>query len=170
MAVIVETGAKVANSNSYVSRADYIAYAATFGVTIPDTSAADVELVTAAQYIDQHDNNLKGYKVSRDQSMSFPRVGVVIENWQWSSAEIPRQAIFCQMNFAMDVHAGRDLWNMPNNPNQTLAGFSVSGVYSETYATASAAGQKLTRTSTGDALLAQLLKMNGLSVVQLVRS
>ncbi len=170
MAVIVEDGTKVANSNSYVSRATYIAYALTLGVVILDATAADVELIKSALYIDEHESNLKGYRAARDQSMAFPRSGVVIENWYWSSVEIPRQVTLCQMNFAMDINAGRDLWNAPNNPNQTLQSFAVAGVYSESYATGSAAGQKLTRTSTGDALLSQLLKQNGLSAVQLVRA
>lgn len=170
MAVIVEDGSKVAGANSYVSRAAYIAYAATVGVTIPDTVASDVELIKAALYIDEHDNNLKGYRTARDQSMAFPRIGLLIESWYWSSSEIPRQVTLCQQNYAMDINAGRDLWNVPTNPNPVLSGFAVSGVYSESYATGAAAGQKLTRTSTGDALLAQLLKQNGLSAVQLVRA
>jgi hypothetical protein len=39
MALVVETGAQVANSNSYVTRAEYIAYAASIGVTITDAVA-----------------------------------------------------------------------------------------------------------------------------------
>ena len=40
MALIVEDGSQVSNSDSYVSRADYIAYAATLGTTITDADAA----------------------------------------------------------------------------------------------------------------------------------
>jgi len=171
MAVIVETGAGVANSNSYVSRADYIAYAATFGVTIADDTAADFQLVKAAQFIDEHEANMKGWRVARDQSMAFPRSGVVIEEWAWDSDEIPRQLELCQMSYALDINSGYDLWNRQVNPNLITTAERVEGAVSVQYAVNGGnTGQKATYTSKGDAFLAMLLKRNGLMSVQMVRA
>lgn len=170
MSLIVETGALVSGANSYVSRTDYITYAASFGVTIANDSAADVELLKAAQFIDQHEANLKGDKVTRDQSMGFPRTGIMIENWYWSSTEIPRNVILCQMQTALDIHAGFDPYNPAVNPNMIKKRARVEGAVDVTYAVSDGNGQKLSRTSTADALLNSLLNRSGLFNIALVRS
>jgi len=169
MAVTVETGAIVTDSDSYVSRADYIAYAATVGITITSDSTADVQLVKAAEYIDRHEDNLKGYTVTRAQSMAFTRYDLYIDGWSWTETEIPRQVILCQMIFALDINAGIDLYNRPQNPNLITKKEKVDIIEVE-YAVGEATGQKLSRSSTGDALLASLLNNNGLMSVSLVRS
>lgn len=169
MAVTVETGAIVTGADSYVSRADYITYAATLGVTIASAAAADIELVKAAQYIDQHEANLKGTKYTRGQPMAFPRDGVTIDGWYWTATEIPRQVILCQMAFALDVNAGRDLWNRGANPGLVATNKTVVGAVSVSYAVNPNA-QKLSRNSTADALLASLLKNSGLRMITAERS
>ena len=169
MALTVETGSQVTDSDSYVSRADYIAYAATIGTTIADAAAADVQLVKAAEYIDRHEDNLKGYLVTRDQSMAFPRYDLYIDGWTWLSTEIPRQVILCQMIFALDINAGIDLYNRPQNPNLITKKEKVDVIEVE-YAVSESTGQKLSKTSTGDALLNSLLNNSGLSSVSLVRA
>jgi len=169
MALTVETGAGISGADSYVSRADYIAYAATVGVTIADAAAADVELIKAAQFIDRHESNLQGYRTTRDQAMSFPRVGVIVDSWYWNSNEIPRQVILAQYAFALDVNAGIDLYNRPVNPNLIASEKRVEGAVSVKYAI-TGGDQKSSRTSTGDSLLASLLKRNGLYSVNLERA
>jgi hypothetical protein len=170
MALIVETGLVVANSNTYVSRADYITYAASLGVTIPNTDAADVQLIKAALFIGQHEANLKGFKVLRDQSMAFPRTGVVIDGWAWNYTEIPRNVILCQMQVALDINAGFDPWNPASNPNMIKKRSRVEGAVDVEYAVGDRTGQKLSRTSTADALLASLLNRSGLFSIELVRA
>lgn len=170
MAVIVEDGTGVTNSDSYVTRADYISYAAKVGVTIADAAAADVELIKAAEYIGRHEANLKGYRVNRDQSMAWPRYGVIIDEWSWTETEIPRQLILCQMAFALDVHNGIDLYNRPQNSGLVAKSKRVEGAVEVVYAVSDNNGQKLSQTSTGDALLASLLKNNGLMSVGLIRA
>ena len=166
MAVIVEAGSIVANSDSYVSRADYIAYAASVGVTVADDAAADVQLIKAAEYIDRHEDNLKGSTVERGQSMAFPRNSLFIDGWSWSSSEIPRQVTLCQMIFALDINAGDDLYNRPQNPNLITKSEEIAGAVSVEYAVGDNTGQKLSKNSTGDALLYSLLKSNGLTLVK----
>lgn len=166
MPLIIEDGSQVTSSDSYVSRADYIAYALTVGVTIADTDAADVQLVKAAEFIDRHEDNLKGYLVDRDQSMAFPRYDLYIDGWTWTETEIPRQVILCQMKFALDINAGIDLYNTPQNPNLITSKERVEGAISVEYAVGENTGQKLSRSSTGDALLFSLLNNNGLQLVR----
>jgi len=165
--MIVEDGSGVAGANSYSTRADYIAYAASLGATIADASAADVELVKAAEYIDKHEARLKGTRANRNQSMAFPRFGLVIDNWYWNANELPRQLLMCQWAFAIDIHNGVDLYNRPANPNLVARRQRVEGAVDVQFAVKDGADQKATFTSTGDALLNRLLKANGL---QLVRS
>jgi hypothetical protein len=165
MALIVEDGSQVTSSNSYVSRADYIAYALDRGVTIADTSAADVQLLKAAEFIDEHEDNLKGWRVTRDQSMSFPRNNLYIDNWYWSSTEIPRQVTLCQMAYALDINSGIDIYNPPQNPNLFTKREKIDVIEVE-YAVGDATGQKLSRTSTGESLLRSLLMNSGLQLVR----
>ena len=165
MAVTVEDGSGVANSDSYATRDEYIAYAAAVGTTIADAEAADQELITAARFIDQHEVNLKGYRVARDQSMAWPRNSVIIEGWAWGSDEIPRQLKLCQMAYALDVNAGDDLWNRGANPNLVARKEKVDVIDVE-YAVRDGEGQKSTKTSKGDTWLNMLLNRNGLTLVR----
>lgn len=169
MALTIETGSIVTGADSWVTRAEYIAYALKLGVTIADADAADVELVKAAQFIDAHEQNLKGYRVERDQPLSFPRHDVVIDDWYWSSTEIPRQVKLCQMALALDINADVDLYNKPVNPNTAVKREKVDAIEVE-YAVPESTGQKLSRSSRSDALLNSLLKRSGLVGLRMVRT
>jgi len=170
MALIIEDGSQVTDSNSYVSRADYITYANARGITIADTAVTDVQLLKAAEYIDRHEDNLKGYIVERDQSMAYPRYDLTIDGWYWGSDEIPRQVILCQLAFALDINSGVDLYNRPQNPNLITKSERIEGAIDIEYAVSENTGQKLSQTSTGDALLASLLNNSGLTSISLVRA
>ena len=165
MALVIEDGSQVTSADSYVSRADYIAYALTLGTVITDDVTADNQLVKAAEYIGRHEDNLKGERGTRDQALSFPRSGLYIDGWNWTSVEIPRQVILCQQAFALDINAGIDLYNRPQNPNMIAKSKRVEGAVTIAYAVGDSTGQKLSQTSTGDALLASLLNNNGLTVL-----
>lgn len=169
MALIVEDGSIVAGANSWVSRSDYIAFALSLGIVVPDTDAADVELIKGCQFIGQHEANLKGDKVQRDQSTAYPRTGVIIDGWDWSHTEIPRNAILCQMQTALDIRAGFDPWNPSVNPSLAKKRTRVEGAVDVTYAVSDSTGQKLSRTSTSDALLNSLLCNSGLFSIPLER-
>lgn len=165
MALIVEDGSIILNANSYVSRVDYIAYAASKGVTIADTEAADYELIKAAEFIDSHEPKLKGNRYSRDQSMAYPRTELYIEGWYWSYNEIPRNVILAQMSLAMDINSGSDLYNPETEKITTVE--KVEGAVEVHYA----APSKVVKTSiktVSNALLNSLMRNSGL--IQLVRS
>ena len=164
MAVVVENGSQVANSDSYVSRADYIAYAASIGVTIADDENADYQLIKAAEYIDSHEPNLKGTLVDRDQSMAFPRTDLFIEGWSWSSTEIPRQVILAQKMYALMLNDGEDLYNRDLNPNTAVQKERIEGAIEVVYQHGNVT-QNLSKNSKADAIMATLLRNNGLSMI-----
>jgi len=169
VAIVVEDGSIVTGANSYISRADYISWAASIGVTIASDTTADEELIKAASFIDQHEPNLQGTRTNRDNPMAFPRWGVFVNGWNWNSDEVPRQVILAQQAYALDIHNGIDLWNKGANANLIASEKRVEGAVSVKFAV-SGSDQKMTNTSTGDALLATLLKRSGLFSVDLRRA
>lgn len=168
MAIIVEDGSLVANANSYVTRAEFIAYAQGFGVAIPDTEASDAQLLKAAQFIDSHESRLKGTRSTRDQAMAYPRSDLMIEGYYWAQDEIPRQVLLCQLNVAMDINSGIDPYNPAPPDNRALRREKVDGAVDVEYFGNDKA-VKMSRTSSATALLSSLLRNNGLSVA-LVRA
>jgi hypothetical protein len=169
MSLVIEDGSIVEDANSYVTRAEFIAYAATFGVTIADAVEADQQLIVAAEFIASHEPQLKGSKVSRLQAMAFPREGVVLEGFEWYSDEIPRLVLLCQMALALEVNDGIDLYNPPPNPTRAKKSEKVDGAVEVEYFGNDAA-VKLSRASRADALLKSLLKNAGLTSLPLVRA
>jgi hypothetical protein len=168
MPLTIEDGTIVTGADSWITRAEYIAYAASKGVTIADDSKADAELVQAAEFIGAHEPNLKGDKVARNQPLAYPRKNLVLEGFEWKADEIPRQVILCQMALALDVHAGIDLYNPPPNPNRPAKSEKVDVI--ETSYFGKDGGMKMSRDSTATALLATLLKHSGLMSIPLVRA
>jgi hypothetical protein len=153
--LIIEDGTTVTNSDSYVTRADYIAHALWLGIVIPDTDAADVQLVGAAQFIESHEGNIKGDRLTRDQSLAWPRTGVEIEGWHWDSDEIPRQVLLAQMAIARDINAGVDLYNP--QPEKVTKREKIDGAVEVEYFGQNS-GVKLSSSSRARALLNSLLK------------
>ena len=168
MALVIETGSVVAGANSYVTRTEFITYAAGLGVTILNTDPADVMLIDAAEFIASHEDRLIGSKVSRAQEMAFPRSGVVIEGFAWDSDEIPRHVLLAQMALALEVNDGVDLYNPPTNPNRATKREKVEGAVEVEYFGIDAAA-KLSRSSRAQALLASLLRRSGLGAVNVDR-
>jgi hypothetical protein len=167
MALIIENGTAVTNSDSYVSRAEYIAYALAIGVTIADDSAADIQLIESAQFIESHDSNLKGYRLNRDQSMAWPRGLVETDGWLWNSDEIPRNLRLAQMAIALDLNSGVDLYN-PQPVKTTKKVMVDDAVTLEYFGQDSAI--KLSRSSRAKALLNSLLKRTSNISLVAVRS
>lgn len=166
--IIVEDGSIVANANSFCTEAELESYAEGLGVTI--TGEIEPMLRKAAEFIGSHEANLKGARVDREQSLAFPRSGLYIDGWSWTSEEIPRQVILCQMALALDINAGVDLYNKSVNPNLVAKRKRVEGAVEIEYADASVSAQKLSRSSRSDALLNSLLERSGLMSIVLVRA
>ena len=133
MALTIEDGSQVSGADSYVTRAEYIAYALTLGITVADTSTADDELVAASIYIDSQEPKLKGYRVSRDQSISYPRDGMYLNGFVWESDKIPTQVKYAQFNLALDIKADIDIYN-PDKTDSIVKREKIEGAIEVEYA------------------------------------
>jgi len=169
MAIIVEDGSIVPNANSFVSFDDYIVYASSLNFNVNSSSQAESQLIAAGQFINIQ-RNLKGYLVTRDQPMAYPRSGLVLENWSWLHTEIPRQVIQLQMTKAIEIFNGFDVitGDSPSSTSgQVVKKERVEGAITIEYETSGDNGTKVSSVSSSQALLSVLTENNGL---QLVRS
>lgn len=166
MAIIIEDGTIVDNANSYVTFDEYEAYLESLGISISDDEAAEVELIKAAQFIDGHESNLKGYRSTRDQSMSYPRGDLSLDGWPWGIDEIPRQVKLAQLSIANDIRSGED----PYNPsvNRVVTKERVEGAVTVEYS--SNKPSKTSKQSTSNSILRTLLNSNGLFSIPGVRT
>lgn len=161
MPLIIEDGSIIASANSYVTREDYIAFAADRGVAVDDNEQADHDLIQVAQFIDSHGSRLKGVPVSRLQPMAYPREDLILEGFEWGDDEIPRQVRLCQMTLALELRDGTDLYNRPAAPAPVKRN-RVEGVVEQEFAVKDAT--KVSRRSLGTALLNTLLARSGLQL------
>lgn len=108
MALVVEDGTGLANATSFVSRAEYIAFAAARGVAIADEDPADVELIKAVDYL--LTKCWRGDATNGSQGLPFPRR---VENFDGTLAfpdnEVPAGIKRGQLFAALAVHDGIDL-------------------------------------------------------------
>ena len=163
MAIVVEDGSIVTGANSYVSRADVIAYAASRGVTLADTTATDAYLIKSCDYLESFADKFKGERYSRDQALCWPRAGVEIEGYDWSEDEVPRQLIAAQCALVVEIHAGSDPFN-PDTVQGPIVEETVVGAVSVKYA--SATSSKVRKDSSSKTLINLLLKRSGLFAVR----
>lgn len=162
MAIIVETGAIVTGANSYVSLADASAYISARGLTM---SVVDATIIKAMDFIESHAMQFRGERVQRDQPLSWPRTGVVIDNWLWSSTEIPRQLINATLATVVEVAAGNDPYNPPIATLPTIKE-RVEGAVELAYASPRGGDMKLSKDREALVQLRPLMKSSGLFAVR----
>lgn len=109
MALIVEDGTGLPDANSFVSRAEYIAYAAARGVVIEDEDATDVQLIKAIDFL--LTKCFRGDPTYPNvQALPFPRH---VENFDGTLAfpddQVPNGIKRAQMEAALAVNNGVDL-------------------------------------------------------------
>ena len=99
--LIIEDGTQIANSNSFVDDAEYVAYAALKCLTIGvDAAAREIDLLAGMDYILSREDMLQGRRVSSTQSVTFPRVGVYIYGYIINSDVIHQNVKNSQMEAA----------------------------------------------------------------------
>jgi len=165
MTITVETGAGVANANSYVTVTELRAYADARSITLP---SADVTceplLIKAIDYIEAQRNRLKGYKKDSDNPLQFPRCDVWIDGYEVSDTSIPRELKYAQMQLACDAYTV-DL--MPNQLVTTKGAVVKQKVGDLEVAYDNPANPRsVPAFSKADALLAPLYKNNGMYAVR----
>lgn len=122
MALIVEDGSGLTNSDSYISLADANSYVADHSNPSSWSAATDDEreeaLRLGTQYIDlQYGGKFKGVKADRDNALYWPRSGVSdSDNYSYEDYEIPLCLKYAVVEAALRVLAGDDLLGVLTNP------------------------------------------------------
>lgn len=118
--LIIEDGSGVANANSYVTVAEYRAYATPRGVSLPvSDSEVETQLILAMDYLEVQ--CWRGIPTYDGQSLAMPREQIYISGNLIADDIIPGKVKFAQMQLAIQVNNGVDL--MP-----TVVGGSASVV------------------------------------------
>ncbi len=104
MTLIVEDGNNLIDSNTYVSAADFEAYAAAREITISGDS--EVLLTKSMDYLESL--VYKGEKFTRNQPLQWPRWDVVIDNFLVTVHSIPPHLIKGQIEVALAIDRGID--------------------------------------------------------------
>ena len=87
--LIVETGQSSQTANSYVSVADFIAWADSRGLTYGDHATIEQQIFRAMDYIESL--QFVGVKHTDLQSLQWPRDRVIIDGYSVETNEIPKQ-------------------------------------------------------------------------------
>lgn len=152
MALVIEDGSQVAGANSYETLVAARAYATARGFT---GSITEAKMREAMDYLESLRADYQGYKVSGDQALQFPRVGVVVDGYAIADDVIPSCLKAAQCQLAMDATAVKLL---PTGDRREVTSESYAkGVVAKTYATG-IGGSPKPRLTAADALLAPLLK------------
>jgi hypothetical protein len=155
--LIIEDGSIVTGANSFVTDDEFKAYADIRNIDIPATQPdREALLVLAIDYLFSIEPELQGYRTDSTQSLPFPRIGVCLNQYPMDAHFIPQNVKNAQMELA--IQAGQsDI--LVSEQSQSLASFSVDGVYSETYFNGGSWTQ--VRTDKADAYLNAMKKNNG---------
>ncbi len=91
MALIIEDGSVVANSTSYNTDAELVAYATVRGYTLPATEAErNILQIKGMDFINSNESDMQGCRVDEDQEHAFPRRGVIANDFLIASDKIPK--------------------------------------------------------------------------------
>jgi hypothetical protein len=133
--LIIEDGSIVANANSWVTDAEYKAYAKLKGYSIPATQPdREANLANAYDFINfTYEDRLQGWRVTpQTQTGCMPRTNIFAYDILVASTLIPQDFKNAQMLASFSINDGVDTNAVKDTAN--LAGFSVgSGAYSESY-------------------------------------
>jgi len=89
MALIVEDGSLVSNANSYISVADYIAWADARGFAYDALPALEHKILRAMDFVESLD--FIGEKSIETQALQWPRDYVFIDGYSIESDQIPKE-------------------------------------------------------------------------------
>lgn len=90
--LVVEDGSVVIGAESYASIDEFKLYCEKFGIDISDKDDSELEIALrkATNYIESaYSQRFKGERVSSDQSLSFPRAGVVVNGFGLAANFVP---------------------------------------------------------------------------------
>jgi hypothetical protein len=162
--LIIETGAIVANANSYATVEDLRGYARLRGATVPDsTTECEQLLIKAMDYLARQ--NFTGDRVSATQPLDWPRMDAEVEGWIQATNAIPRQLIQAQCALAIEAALGTDL--MPTTATNATGPVVQETIGPITVAYANTGNvNRVPAVAKADVLLKTLLKRGGLFAVR----
>ena len=131
----------IVGTNSYVTRQELIDYAAPRGVTVDDSEQADIALVNATDFLETYDSQFSGHRTDKDQDLAWPRKGATIRGFEVPDDEVPALVKQTQMEIALDLLAGVDLYNREDR--QIVTRERVDGAVEVAYATPNVVGVRL---------------------------
>ena len=148
----------------YATPDEYEAYAESAGVTL-DYDLTEYHLEQAGRYIDAQESKLMGQRTEEDQANAFPRTDLYVNGYEVDEDTIPNIVKQCQMELALDIAAGINLFERGFNAPVTKERVDVIEVH---YAQPSRVSQT-EKTSLGMQLLRQLFSKD-IGRITLVRS
>jgi hypothetical protein len=104
VALVIEDGSGVAGADSFATVADFAAYAAKYGLTIPAGESAQEALLRRAA-LTMQTMPWKGCRVDPEQALSWPRYNVVVDGEVLASNYIPARIEYGQMALAAEIYA-----------------------------------------------------------------
>lgn len=100
--LIVETGAVIANANSYVTDAEYILYAGARGLEFGcNETERSIELIKSMDYLLGKEPNMKGLRTDDNSPLPYPRQSVYIRGSLLDKNTIPQELKNAQMEGAV---------------------------------------------------------------------
>jgi hypothetical protein len=103
MALIVEDGTGKPDADSYSTAAEFVSYAARYGLTIPEGELAQEALLRRAA-LAMDGMKWKGCRTNSDQALAWPRRDVIIDTEIKPSAYIPARIQYGQMALAAEIY------------------------------------------------------------------
>lgn len=127
--LIIEDGSIVANANSLATDAEFKSWASIRGKQVPSTEPErDALQIAAMMHITGKEYNLSGCRISKIQSLPYPRKGLCVNGFHVDHDEIPVNAKQAQLELALIAYE-TDLFKNGSSKNvqsQNLKGLSVS--------------------------------------------
>jgi hypothetical protein len=98
MALVIEDGTGVSGANSFVTDAEYVAYAAARALTVASTAdLREIELIKSMDYLFSKEPNMKGQRTLDAQENVYPRQDVFIRGVLLGNNAIPTELKNAQM-------------------------------------------------------------------------
>jgi hypothetical protein len=113
MAFVVETGAGLADANSYASVADADAYVADRGIAgwaALSSTVKQQSLIRGTDYLEQtYREAWRGFRVTSTQSLSWPRSDVVVDTFLVAANVVPKAVVRACIEMALRASDGEEL-------------------------------------------------------------
>ena len=160
MSLVVETGAGLADADSFISLVDARAFAAKYGITLPtNDAAAEVALRQGCQYVELQNKCFSGSRLTTTQALSWPRTSATnAYGVEYADGYMPAQLGYAQVYAAAEYAAGTDV--RATDDGKSIASEEVSGAVSVSYFNNGKTGGAVVITRAMDAL-SPLLVVSG---------